>query len=450
MKVCGKVPCLGPDKFMKDTIIKILRPLLFAIRKRIDTLDYRLTHLRSPVCLPWFKMRGKQDTVNRIHRLALEINGSKVRGAVVKGAMVWPLLSLILALYVVYRYGIWVKQRYQLSLWLQWKQIVYLANVYNLPPQLYYDFRLWNDLNLRKADQYIGWQEHAVILDWLNRNLDTKMLDNKRSFFEFYHPTDIPTPPIVAEFDRSGREQWYCDSSDFPKADLFIKPTSLYCGKGVERWEHIELCQKWKRADTLLNHSDLVSYCRQLANKYPLLVQPRLRNHPSIAQFSNGALCTLRVVSYHLPNTKPALLQSCFRMPVGMGEADNFNAGGIAAGVSEGGKLGVAVGKDVRAGLFTHHPDTRARIEGVDLPYWQQMVDLALLAHEALGALCFVGWDIALTINGPIVLEGNDKFGVDLAQMPQGQPLGETKYPEIVIAAVNATNPEPLLKKILV
>ena len=119
-------------------------------------------------------------------------------------------------------------------------------------------------------------------------------------------------------------------------------------------------------------------------------------------------------------------------MPVGMAEADNFNAGGIATAVFEGGKLGVAVGKDVRAGLFTHHPDSQARIEDAVFPYWQQMVDLALLAHERLGAPCFVGWDIALTINGPMVLEGNARFGVDLAQMPQGQPLGETKYGEIL------------------
>lgn len=439
--------------------MKILKPLLFAIRKRFFTnfyprhrlfyLRHRLFHLRSPVSLPWFNMRGKQDPVNRIHRLALEINHSRMRGGMVKGVLVWPIVSLLLALYVVYQYGIWVRRNYGLSLWLQWKQIVYLANVYNLPPQSYYDFRLWNDSNLRKADQYIVWPEHAVILDWLNRNHDTKTLDNKISFFEFCHSTDLPTPPIITRFDRSGMEQWYCDSSNFPKVDLVIKPSTLSSGQGVERWEYVEASHKWKRADMLQNHSELLSYCRHRAATHQLIVQPRLRNHPSIEQFSNGALCTLRVISYYLPKTKPALFQSCFRMPVGRGEADNFAAGGIAAGVSERGKLGVAVGDDVRAGLFSRHPDTQARIEGVDLPYWQQMVDLALLAHERLGGPCFVGWDIALTIDGPIVLEGNDKFGVGLAQMPQGQPLGGTKYPEIVIAAVNATNPEPLLKSIL-
>jgi Sugar-transfer associated ATP-grasp len=441
---------------MKDTIPKVLTRLLFLIRRRIPTHFYlrqRFMHLRSPVLLPWFNMKGKQDTINRIHRLALEINRPQIRMAVMKGTLVWPILSSLLALYLVYRYGTWVKEKYQVRLWVQWKQIVYLANVYNLPPLMYYHFSMWNESNLRKADQYVGWEEHAIIFDWLNRNHDTKaltkILENKNAFSAFCHSADIPTAPIVARFDRSGMEQWNCGSSNFPEVDLFIKPVYLSCGEGVERWNYIEAGHKWKRANTWRNRSELVSYCRQLANRYTVIVQPRLRNHPSIEQFSNGALCTLRVISYHLPKSRPKLFQSCFRMATGMAEADNFDAGGIAAGVSERGKLRAAVGKDVRGGLFTHHPDTQARIEGVDLPYWQEMVDLALLAHERLGGLCFVGWDIALTMDGPIVLEGNDKFGVGLAQMPEARPLGETEYPEIVTTAAYATNPEPLLKKIL-
>jgi hypothetical protein len=251
-------------------------------------------------------------------------------------------------------------------------------------------------------------------------------------------------------FDRAGTEQWHGDRANFPKLDLFMKPTNLWCGIGAERWEYVAPRHKWKHDGMSLNHTELVSYCRQSAHTRQLIVQTRLRNHTSIEHFSNGALCTLRVVTYRLPQKRPALLQSCFRMPVGMAVVDNFNAGGILAEVSDNGKLGAAVGRDVRVGLVRHHPDTQARIEGEQLPYWQQMVDLALLAHERLGEPCFVGWDVALTISGPILLEANKIFCMILAQRPYDQPIGETKYTEIFIAAANATNPEPLLKKILV
>ncbi len=224
----------------------------------------------------------------------------------------------------------------------------------------------------------------------------------------------------------------------------------MWCGKGIERWEYVATCDNWKHDGVALNHTDLVSYCRQRARKEQLVVQARLRNHPGIEHFSNGALNTLRVVTYRLPQQRPALLLSCLRMPVGEAVVDNFDAGGIAAGVSVTGKLGVAVGKDVKVGFATHHPETQVRIAGEQLPYYKPMVDLALFAHERLSEPCFVGWDVALTISGPILLEGNDKFGVYLAQMSHNQPLGETKYSDVFIAAADvadAASPEPLMEK---
>ena len=291
--------------------------------------------------------------------------------------------------------------------------------------------------------------ELIILIDWLNRDIDTKRLDNKFQFFEFCHVNDLPTVPVIAMFEKSGKVQWCCDSSSFPNLDLFIKPTELWCGIGVELWEYDSTCNKWSRDGMVLNFTELVNYCRQLAtSKKQIIIQSRMQNHPDIRHFSNGALCTLRVVTYRLPQKKPTHLLSSWRMPVGMAQVDNFDAGGIAASVSGTSKLGAAVGKDVKVGIVTHHPDTQAMIEGEQLPYYKQMVDLALLAHERLGEPCFVGWDVALTITGPILLEGNDKFCVDLAQMPHNQPLGETPFGEIFITA-DAASHEPLMKKML-
>ena len=307
-------------------------------------------------------------------------------------------------------------------------------------------FRFWNDSNRRKADLYIQTHEIIHLMRWLNRNVDTKRVDDKLQFFVFCRANDLPTAPIIAMFDKPGTKQWYCDSSNFPNLDLFVKPINLWCGIGAERLEYISNCNKWKHDDALLNHSELVSYCSQLSRKGPLIIQPRLQNHPSVEHFSNGALCTLRVLTYRLPQKKPRLLLSTWRMPVGLAVVDNFNAGGIAAGVTDTGKLKAAVGKDIRAGTVNCHPDTQAMIEGKQLPYWQKMVDLALLAHERFGEPCFVGWDIALTINGPILLEGNSSWGTNLMQIPNNLPLGETLFGEVFIAA-DVANSESLIKK---
>ena len=123
-------------------------------------------------------------------------------------------------------------------------------------------------------------------------------------------------------------------------------------------------------------------------------------------------------------------------MPVGAAPVDNLSAGGIAAGVSESGHLSSAIGLDVSLGTHSHHPSTKAPILDEQLPQWREMVELALLAHEKFREPYFIGWDIALTDEGPVVVEANSTWGFELVQMPQNQPLGETKFVEVFDAVL--------------
>jgi Sugar-transfer associated ATP-grasp len=399
----------------------------------IDKLRFFLQLDRSHVPLPWFKMKREASVLNCIHQLALKLERKKPTLWVTAMFMlVWPILSCLQATFFVYRYGIVVKQRYHSSLWSQWKQLIYLANIYNFAPRSYYKFRLWEVTNRGKANLYIQRHEIGPLLRWLNRKIDRRQIDDKNCFFVNCQAHNLPTAPIIAMFDQSGVEKWYGNSSSFPHLDLFIKRTDLYCGIDAERWEYVTTSNKWKHGDSMLDHTELVHYCKQRSREACQIVQPRLKNHPSVEHFSQGGLCTLRVVTYRLPQKPPVLLLSAWRMPVGMAAVDNFAAGGLAAGISDTGELGLAVNKDIRAGILTHHPDTRAQITGEQLPCWRQMVDLALLAHERFGEPCFVGWDVAQTTNGLILLEGNTTWCVDLAQMPPyNKPLGETSFNKV-------------------
>ena len=99
------------------------------------------------------------------------------------------------------------------------------------------------------------------------------------------------------------------------------------------------------------------------------------------------------------------------------------------------GRLGPALRQQGRALVpAERHPDSGAVIEGFALPHWEAARALALRAHDAARAVPAFGWDVALTPDGPVLIEGNQWSNPDIAQAPTGRPLGDTPY----VAALNA------------
>ncbi|HTN98325.1 MAG TPA: sugar-transfer associated ATP-grasp domain-containing protein, partial [Nordella sp.] len=79
----------------------------------------------------------------------------------------------------------------------------------------------------------------------------------------------------------------------------------------------------------------------------------------------------------------------------------------------------------------THHPDTGAAIEGRVLHFWPETIALACRAHAAFAPRVFIGWDIAITSNGPVLIEGNGAPGIDLIQRAYREPAGNSRLGEL-------------------
>ena len=421
---------------MKQKLTKIFNKLV-PIRW-ISSINSLLILDYSPIILPWFKFKDGKESIDYIHRLALRIKTNKLNLSSKKTALfiiARPIAVFVQAFLSVYRYGRIIGKQHYINYFKQWQQIIYLAILHNITPESYYKFRLWNDINRKKAALYIQHHEIVVLLPWLNKNSDVNRFKDKTIFYETCVAYGIPTAPIIAAFSKSNGVKWFCDNEIFPARDLFIKNSELWRGIGAEKWKYIADGEYWERKDKKLNQRDLLQYCCLRSKEIPLIVQPFLENHPKIECFSNGSLCTLRIVTCRLPAQKPMLLIASFRMPVGNAEVDSFVAGGIAAGVSATGTLGLAVSfavsQNLNQGNFTHHPNTQSRIEGEQLPFWQDMLNLALLAHECFSDPFFIAWDIALTAEGAILVEGNTTWGVEVLQIPHNKPLGETPFLDI-------------------
>ncbi len=96
---------------------------------------------------------------------------------------------------------------------------------------------------------------------------------------------------------------------------------------------------------------------------------------------------------------------------------DNFSMGTtgnlIAYGDSNEGILRGAVNihecgsgmKDVIA-----HPDTGVVFDGFRLPFWSEAMELVKTGQRCFPNLRTLGWDVALTENGPVIIEANSRW----------------------------------------
>ena len=96
----------------------------------------------------------------------------------------------------------------------------------------------------------------------------------------------------------------------------------------------------------------------------------------------------------------------------------NACASGIVSPVNfENGKLEKPAA-DFSGNVYKQHPITGQNLQGIYVPYWKEIVELLTCAAKEIPQVAYIGWDIAITPNGPIIIEGNTTPGYRYYQIP--------------------------------
>jgi putative polysaccharide biosynthesis protein len=298
-------------------------------------------------------------------------------------------------------------------------------------PSSYFEYRLFLRECWPRRTDYLYYDEMWSILSWLNARLapdDAADLSDKRRFHDRASRAGLPNIPVLAEFNRGAvvqRREW----AAHPACDLFSKFADGWHGHGVSLWQRQPDGSYCGDFGSGMSLAELYTRLCALSLEHPLIVQPRLTNHGELQTISGKGLSTVRVVTVRDVHGNIEVALACFRMAVGQLVADNFAAGGLASPVRlEDGRLGPAVFKS-RPGVFPVHPDTGAAILGRHLPHWREVMQLAIAGHQEFKALPSIGWDIAITEAGPVIVEGNSEWGTNVVQMSHGKPLEATIVP---------------------
>lgn len=149
------------------------------------------------------------------------------------------------------------------------------------------------------------------------------------------------------------------------------------------------------------------------------LVQKYINQHPFMLEINPYTVNTFRVITFVDAAGECKIHFAVLRLGRKGSAADNWDKGGISVAVDlETGTLGKGVFKPVYGGNWvTHHPDTGVQLVGRMVPGWADILDVCKRAGQALSGIRSVGWDIAMTPDGPVIIEGNATWSLPLAQV---------------------------------
>jgi hypothetical protein len=224
---------------------------------------------------------------------------------------------------------------------------------------------------------------------------------------------------------------WY-GATSLPESDLFCKQAAAGKGAGADTWEYVGFMQ-WRGMDgRLRDEASLIMHVSEASLSNPLLLQVKLRNLADIQPLSAGGISSLRVMTSIDPQTSEIQVMAATLKILKTGQVtDHWSLGGRACGVDI--KNGV-----LRSARYRHvsltwedaheHPDTGELITGRRLALWQEVMSLTKRAHHHFRQYPSLGWDVAMTPDGPVLLEGNLGWDARLIQQPCDYPLGAPAF----------------------
>jgi hypothetical protein len=173
------------------------------------------------------------------------------------------------------------------------------------------------------------------------------------------------------------------------------------------------------------------------------LLEERIRPHPALAELIGPTLCCVRIVTLIGLAGAPSILGAVYKLqpePLGV---DHLSYGALGSWVDvESGKLGPGRSRH-GLGYSSVIPGTDKTFVGFELPHWEEIKQLALRAAIVFPWARSIGWDIAISDRGPVLIEGNADWSTSLLQIPapHGLMTGEFKTLCDTLAAGSKTQP---------
>lgn len=149
-----------------------------------------------------------------------------------------------------------------------------------------------------------------------------------------------------------------------------------------------------------------------------VLLEGWIRQHPAL-DFGGHSVNTIRLTTVRDRQGTVHVLKAVLRCGVGYSIVDNFTRGGVVYPLDL--ERGVIEGPGARKhaladGPVAVHPGTSIEMTGRAIPFWPETLAMIQDVAARIPGLRLIGWDVAITPDGPELVEGNTRPGPALLE----------------------------------
>jgi len=296
------------------------------------------------------------------------------------------------------------------------------------------DFTSFKDI----VRSYIGYFRRWEFRERLNDNFQSNLLWNKILTLRILEHNGLPCSRMRANLFQN---KYYLVKDNIVISELdnlannlgdgefIFKPACKRWGESVGFASVNRKIQKFQINDNLVSIIDFQNFFIDLSKHEPFLIEEQLYNHKEIKKLSKKSLNTVRVMTCKSKTDSIVPFAAALRYSNSDSIIDNWSAGGFASPIDiNTGRVGTPFKKGTKI-----HPDLKRQKTTkypiiMIIPFWNDILDISVKAHKIFSKMRSIGWDIAITEDGPVIVEGNDDWDIILPQTIMQTGLWKTDF----------------------
>jgi hypothetical protein len=268
-------------------------------------------------------------------------------------------------------------------------KVLFACYAYGFMPDEFFAFRLENK-PMAERQSYISNRDRDNYVYHLNDIIDMDVFLDKYKTYEKYRRYYHREAVSVSKPADYGR---FCDFA--AKHPVFVRKNV-----GLSKGDSVELIDSESCGRSARQLFD------EMLGQGRYIVEERVVQSAYMSRLNPSSVNTVRVMTFR--TGRGVEIGPCF-LKVGQGHAfvDNAGQGGIVLGIDVEAGTTATAGFDEFLAEYHRHPDTGVELTGIQLPDWEQARALSKEMSAQMPSVRYIGWDLAHTEDGWVVIEGN-------------------------------------------